>query len=117
MDIGALLRKGQSQVTVVEAKRRTTEENAAILDVREPSEWRAAHIPGAIHIPLGELEQRLSELPGDRPLVAACRSGSRSAGATRILRERGYDAANLAGGIKAWRRAGLPVEPSEAEVI
>lgn len=117
MDIRRLLRQGQSQLTVEEANRRTTQENAAILDVRESEEWRAGHTPGAIHIPLGELEQRLSELPRDRPLVAACRSGSRSAGATRILRERGYDAANLAGGIKAWRRAGLPIEPPEGEVI
>lgn len=110
MDTGALLRKGQSQVSVEEAKRRTTEENAAIIDVREPSEWRAAHVPGAIHIPLGELEQRLSELPPTRPLVAACRSGSRSADATRLLRERGYDAVNLAGGMRAWQRARLPIE-------
>lgn len=117
MDIRGLLRKGQSQVTVEEAKRRTTEENAAILDVREPEEWRAAHIPGAIHIPLGELERRLSELPPDQPLVAACRSGSRSADATRLLRERGYDAANLAGGMKAWQRARLPIEPPQGKVI
>lgn len=117
MDIGALLRKGQSQLTVEEAARRTVEENAAIRDVREPEEWRAAHIPGATHIPLGQLEQRLSELPPARPLVAACRSGSRSADATRFLRERGYDAANLAGGMKAWQRARLPIEPPEGEVI
>lgn len=117
MAVGALLRKGQSQVTVAEARRRTTEENAAILDVREPAEWRAAHIPGAIHIPLGELERRLSELARDRPLVAACRSGSRSADATRLLRDQGYDAANLAGGIEAWQRAGLPIEPPAGEVI
>lgn len=107
MDIRGLLRKGQSQVTVEEAKRRTTEENAAILDVREPEEWRAAHIPGAIHI----------QLPPDQPLVAACRSGSRSADATRLLRERGYDAANLAGGMKAWQRARLPIEPPQGKVI
>jgi rhodanese-related sulfurtransferase len=117
MDIRRLLRQGQSQLTVEEANRRTTQENAAILDVCESEEWRARHIPGAIHIPLGELEQRLSELPRDRPVVTACRSGNRSAGATRILRERGYDAANLAGGIKAWRRARLPIEPPKAEVI
>ena len=117
MDIGALFRKGQSQVTAEEAKRRAAEENAAILDVREPEEWRAAHIPGAIHIPLGEFEQRLGELPSDQPLVAACRSGSRSADATRLLRRRGHDAANLAGGIKAWQRARLPIEPPEGEVI
>lgn len=117
MDIRMLLLKGQSQLTVEEAKRRAVEKNAVILDVREPEEWDAAHIPGAIHIPVGQLEQRLSELPQGRPLVAACRSGSRSEDATRLLRERGYDAANLAGGMTAWRRAGLPIEPPEGEVI
>lgn len=117
MNIQALLRQGQSQLTVEEARRRMADERAAILDVRERQEWDAAHIPGAIHIPLGQLEERLSELPPDRSLVAACRSGSRSADAARLLREHGYDVANLAGGMKAWQRAGLPIEPPEGEVI
>lgn len=117
MDIHALLRRRQSQLTVEEARRRTVEEDAAILDVREPEEWDAAQIPEAIHMPLGEPEQRLSELPRDRPLVVACRSGSRSDHGTRLLRERGYDAANLAGGIKAWQRARLPIEPPRGEIL
>lgn len=117
MKIQALLRQGQAQLTVEEARRRATDEGAAIVDVRERQEWDAAHVPGALHIPLGELERRLGELPRDRPLVAACRSGSRSAEATRLLREHGYDAANLAGGMEAWQRAGLPIEPPAGEVI
>lgn len=115
VNAGALSRKDQSQVTVQEARRRAAEGTAAIVDVREPAEWRAGHIPGAVHIPLGELEERLSELPRNRPLVAVCRSGARSADATRILQEQGHDAANLAGGIEAWRQAGLPIEPPSGE--
>ena len=58
---------------------------ALLLDVREPAEWRSGHAPGARHIPLGELESRLGELPRDQTMVAVCRSGGRSARATSVL--------------------------------
>jgi rhodanese-related sulfurtransferase len=78
-----------------------------LLDVREDDEWRAGHIDGAQHIPLGELGERLGELPTGRRIVAVCRSGSRSAAAVRGLKQRGYDAENLDGGVTAWSKAGL----------
>ncbi len=78
-----------------------------LLDVREDDEWQAGHIEGAQHIPLGQLGERLGELPSGRPIVAVCRSGSRSAAAVRGLKQKGYDAANLEGGVTAWSRAGL----------
>ena len=80
-----------------------------VLDVREQDEWDAGHIAGAQHIPLGELGQRLAEVPNDRPIVAVCRSGSRSAAATRGLKQMGYDVENLDGGLAGWSRAGLPL--------
>jgi sulfur dioxygenase len=62
-------------------------------------------------IPLGALAERAGELAKDRPIVAVCRSGSRSAQATVILREAGFgDVANLAGGMLRWRAEGHPVE-------
>lgn len=79
------------------------------LDVREDDEWQAGHIEGARHIPLGELSRRVDELPKGRPIVAVCRSGSRSAAAVRGLRQLGYDAENLDGGVTAWSKAGLPL--------
>jgi rhodanese-related sulfurtransferase len=79
------------------------------LDVREDDEWQAGHIDGARHIPLGELSSRVGELPKGRPIVAVCRSGSRSAAAVRGLKQLGYDAENLDGGVTAWSRAGLPL--------
>jgi rhodanese-related sulfurtransferase len=93
----------------------TPEEAAArsdlhLLDVREPDEWLAGHIAGAQHIPLGELRERLAEVPKDRTVLAVCRSGSRSEAATRGLRTLGYTAENLEGGVTAWKRAGLPLE-------
>ena len=79
------------------------------LDVRENDEWQAGHIEGARHIPLGELSGRVGELTKGRPIVAVCRSGSRSAAAVRGLKQLGYDAENLDGGVTAWTRAGLPL--------
>ena len=92
------------------------EEHAAgvqILDVREPSEFDGplGHIHNARLIPLGELAERAGELAHDRPIVAVCRAGSRSAQATVILREAGFsDVANLAGGMLRWRAEGHIVE-------
>lgn len=84
----------------------------ALLDVREPSEWdgELGHVKGAIHVPLGSLRDRLEELPRDKPVVAVCRSGARSAQATVILEKAGFaKVANLSGGMIAWRALRLPV--------
>jgi len=85
--------------------------DAVILDVREPDEWAAGHAPGAIHIPLGELTVRLDELPGAGAgsLAVTCRGGGRSSRAVQWLTEQGYAVANLEGGMKAWQTAGKPM--------
>lgn len=80
-----------------------------LLDVREQDEWDAAHVPGALHIPLADLPSRLAELPVDDRIVVICHSGARSARATAWLAQGGYDAVNLDGGIVEWAHAGLPV--------
>lgn len=79
------------------------------VDVREDDEWQAGHIDGAQHIPLRELGERLGQLSTGRRIVAVCRSGARSAAAVRSLRQLGYDAENLDGGVTAWSKAGLPL--------
>jgi rhodanese-related sulfurtransferase len=79
-----------------------------VLDVREDVEWRAGHIPGARHVPLGRLVARLAELPEGQTLVV-CRVGSRSAGAVAYLQQQGYDAVNLDGGLLDWQAAGRPL--------
>ncbi len=92
------------------------EENLAkvrVLDVREPAEFAGplGHIRGATLVPLGELAQRAGELPKDKPIVAVCRAGSRSAHATAILQKAGLaDVANLPGGMLRWRAEGRAVE-------
>lgn len=79
-----------------------------LIDVREPDEWEAGHIDGALHIPMGQLGQRRDELAQDRTIVAVCRSGNRSGQVVAALRGAGYDAENLDGGMQAWARADLP---------
>jgi rhodanese-related sulfurtransferase len=81
---------------------------AFLLDVREDDEWAAGHAPGAVHVPLGQLEAGLDQLPRDRTIVCICRSGARSGRATDALRGLGYDIVNLAGGSQAWAASGRP---------
>lgn len=74
-----------------------------IVDVREATERARGAIPGSVHIPLGELRDRLGELPRDRLIIASCQTGQRSYNACRILTERGFQAANLSGAYQTWR--------------
>lgn len=73
-----------------------------LLDVREADEWGAARIPGAMWIPLGELPQRLHEVPADREIICVCHSGGRSEMAARLLEANGYTTRNLQGGMLQW---------------
>jgi rhodanese-related sulfurtransferase len=93
--------------------------DAVILDVREPDEWQAGHIQGALHIPLADLPARLEELPADGELVVVCRGGGRSARAVAWLGQNGYDALNLDGGMGAWSAAGREMvsETGEAPTV
>lgn len=85
-------------------------EKHTLLDVRQPGEWQSGHASHAIHIPLGEVKRRLGEIPKDRPVVVICASGNRSAMAAITLAKAGFDSVyNFAGGMGAWRSAGLPV--------
>jgi rhodanese-related sulfurtransferase len=81
-----------------------------LLDVREPYEFKDGHIPGARLLPLGDLGNKLDELPVDREILVICRSGNRSDSATRQLIRAGYQAVNLKGGMIGWQRAGYPVK-------
>jgi hydroxyacylglutathione hydrolase len=82
-----------------------------VLDVRSANEWSEGHLPGATHIPLGYLADRLTEIPHDRPVVVQCQSGGRSSIAASILERAGFDdVSNLTGGLGAWTASGLPLE-------
>lgn len=81
-----------------------------LVDVREPSERAEARPANSMHIPLGDLPSRLDELPRDRTVAFICRSGGRSAKATRAAADHGLSSANVRGGLLAWTDAGLPVD-------
>jgi rhodanese-related sulfurtransferase len=83
--------------------------DAVILDVREDDEWTAGHAEGATHVPLGEVPQRLGELPDADPLYVICRSGNRSGRAVAWLGQQGVETVNVAGGMRAWAAAGRPM--------
>jgi rhodanese-related sulfurtransferase len=84
---------------------------ATVLDVRPEDEFRQGHVPGALNIPLSQLEQRLAELPVDREVVAYCRGPwcVLSFEAVAVLRQRGYQVRRLEDGFPEWKVAGLPV--------
>ncbi|MHB0922440.1 MAG: rhodanese-like domain-containing protein [Bellilinea sp.] len=85
------------------------DQGAFMLDVREPDEWNAGHIPEATLIPLGELESRLDELPRDQQIVVVCRSGNRSATGRDILLDAGFkEVTSMGGGMNSWVSQGLP---------
>jgi adenylyltransferase/sulfurtransferase len=76
-----------------------------LLDVREPYEWDAGRLPNAIHIPLQQLPERMSEVSLDTEVIVYCRSGARSARAVDFLRQCGYERVkNLVGGLQRWAR-------------
>ncbi|WP_434995114.1 rhodanese-like domain-containing protein [Arthrobacter sp. Ld5] len=84
-----------------------------VLDVREDFEVASGVIPGALHIPMGQLRSRLSELEKDTPVIVVCRSGNRSAQVADALNAAGFTADTMAGGMTAWVAAGLPVGRAE----
>lgn len=102
-----------TEVTAAEAMRLVREHPGTVLvDCREPNEFSLGHIPGAVFIPRGVLEQNIDRaVPRERKVILYCASGNRSALAADVLQEMGYpDVASLAGGIRAWVDAGGDIE-------
>ncbi len=80
-----------------------------LVDVREPDEWSAGHIAGAVHIPMGDLVTRLDEVPRGQDVVVVCRSGGRSAAVTSYLVQGGWQARNMTDGMLGWNARGRPM--------
>ena len=86
-------------------------DDVVLIDVREDWEYAEGHIPGATLIPLGQVPDRLSEIPKDKTVVAVCRSGNRSGQATNFLRQQGFENVhNMQGGMNAWSQTGFDIE-------
>lgn len=95
--------------TVADLHTRVSRGGAAVVDVREPYEYAAGHVPGAINIPMATVPIRTQDLPrGD--VYVICESGARSWQVASFLAQRGIPVTNVEGGTGAWRFAGLPLE-------
>ena len=104
---------GIKSVNVAQTVQLLNRENAVVVDVCEPKEFSTGHVPNAINLPLGTLNDRLREIEKhkNRPIVVSCRSGNRSLQAAFLLHKRGFAKVySLAGGLSAWQRDNLPVE-------
>jgi len=100
-------------IGTAELTRLINSHNALVVDIRETSEYEGGRLPNAVHVPLSQLGGRASELERykDRPVVAYCERGNRSRMVGRALAKIGFtDMYQLAGGFRAWKDAGLPVE-------
>lgn len=105
------MRRSNDDLDPAAAAAGSAEGRLLLVDVREPDEFRQVRAPGAQPVPLGQLGAALQRLgAAGKPVAFVCRSGSRSAMATRQARQAGVDAHNVSGGMLAWERQGLPVE-------
>jgi rhodanese-related sulfurtransferase len=100
-----------TNVTTDDAPAWLSTSRALVVDVREPAEYTAGHVPGAISIPQADLALRLDEIPRDRDVLVVCEGGTRSLRAAKFLHQMGLSSVtNLQGGTSGWRQAGLPIE-------
>lgn len=100
-------------VSTAEAVQLINRERAVVVDVCEAEEFAAGHVGGAKNVPVAQLEQRLPEVVKNKtvPLILVCASGARASRALGVAKKLGYDKAQvLAGGMKSWKEANLPVE-------
>lgn len=103
---------GADAIPPQEATLLINREDAVILDVREESEYKQGHILNSLHIPLGTLSAKMARLEKyrQRPIIANCLNGNRSAHACRVLKKNGFEKVyNLKGGLNAWQDASLPL--------
>jgi rhodanese-related sulfurtransferase len=105
-----LRRLGPPQIDVVQLDALLKQGAVRVLDVREDSEFRGGHVPGAVNIPVKRLRERKGVLKRDKPYAVICASGNRSRGAVNFLLDEGFEGAvSVGGGTNAWARSGRPV--------
>lgn len=104
------------EVTPAQAQAALAEDKAQLVDVREPCEWEAGRIDGALHIELERLASNAAQIDTDRPVIFQCRLGSRSAMAAQAFRGVGIDAYSMAGGLERWVAEGRPLVPEGGHV-
>lgn len=108
-------KKGGNELSTIEATQLINREDALLLDIRDAAAYANGHILNARNIPMAQLEERSDELGKQkgrkRPVIVHCDSGARSGAASAVLAKHGFEQVySLAGGINAWKAAGLPIE-------
>ncbi|HXH78551.1 rhodanese-like domain-containing protein [Nocardioides sp.] len=83
---------------------------AFVLDVREDHEFTAGHVPGAVHIAMNDVPERLADVPTDRQVMVICQSGGRSRAIADYLKAQGVDAFNVTEGTQGWGQRGWPLD-------
>ena len=97
-------------LSTLEATQLINSRNAVVIDVRTPEEFATGSLPGARNIPVDKFDQKMRDIKKDKPLIVVCASSSRAGKAATQLRASGFgEVYVLAGGLAAWREAGLPV--------
>ncbi|WP_291588423.1 rhodanese-like domain-containing protein [Comamonas sp. UBA7528] len=110
--VPALKGAGAGSLTPADAVQRINREKAVVVDVREAEEYVTGHITNAKNIPLAQLDERLPQVAKNKsvPVVLVCEKGARAVRAEAMAKKLGYEKAQaLAGGMKGWRNAGMPV--------
>ena len=108
--------RGQAAFTPTAAAEELERGTLLLVDVRGADEYRAGHVPGAVHLPLDQVVRSLDRLAGQGQDVAfICKSGLRSRTATKAAAAGGTAARNVSGGMLAWQRSGLPIEPGKGK--
>jgi thiosulfate sulfurtransferase len=93
------------EIQIHEAKKKLDQKACLFIDIRDPGSYREAHIPGALHLHDGNVQEFLQSADKDRPVVVYCYHGNSSLGATAFLMENGFkQVASMSGGFEAWRR-------------
>jgi rhodanese-related sulfurtransferase len=105
--------KGKEKIGVEEARQAIATAEAQAIDIRTKDEWLDGHVPGALHAAGDQLEARMEELSKDRPVIVVDDKGKECADVVASLRDRGYEASAMEGGMKAWKAEEFTLQPSE----
>jgi rhodanese-related sulfurtransferase len=103
------------QLAPEDAREVVATQRGQAVDLRDREEFAQGHIPGAVNVPEEELEERVDELSKDLPVIVVCADGDRSGRMVAQLRERGFEAASVKGGMKAWGGGDMPLQPPKDE--
>ena len=114
--MASIFDSNQLEVSPEQTQAALSDDTAQVVDVREPYEWEAGRIDGALHVELNELGANAAKIDTDRPVIFYCLSGSRSAMAAQAFRGVGVDAYSMAGGMHRWQDEQRPIAPEGGTV-